>query len=160
MNSFAWWKGLRQPYSARYSANHSRRWRAKQAGAHVNMGKNYHNRRTVTYSPLRWLRDLAHKGTLVDLQRDYISIQRGEVSASLTWASNTSISGADRPTKVPSECVGPGWFSPGQVHLDSRWPGRYDKAPPKSGSPPTVAATGRPFTVWLGAVPTSHVSYE
>lgn len=47
----------------------------------------------------------------------------------LTWASNISISGAARPTYVPSSWIGPGWLSPEQVHLDSLCPGRYDSSP-------------------------------
>jgi hypothetical protein len=43
-----------------------------------------------------------------------------------TRASKRSISGAERPTKDPSECFGPGCGSPGQVHADKRWPGSND----------------------------------
>lgn len=77
----------------------------------------------------------------------------------LTWASNTSISGADLPTKVPSVCVGPGWSSPPHVHRDNFCPGRYDRIPPRLWSPSTVAAAGCPLIVWLATVPTSQVSY-
>lgn len=41
-----------------------------------------------------------------------------------TCASKISISGAERPTYVPSEWTGPGWDSPGHVHLDNFCPGR------------------------------------
>ena len=56
-----------------------------------------------------------------------------------TWASMTSISGADRPTNVPSECIGPGCDSPAHVHLDRRCPGKNERAPPTDPSPLTVA---------------------
>jgi len=79
--------------------------------------------------------------------------------ALLTCASKTSISGADRPTKVPSECIGPGWSSSPHVHRDSLCPGRYDRIPPRLWSPSTVAAVGCPLIVWLATVPTSQVSY-
>ena len=35
-------------------------------------------------------------------------------------ASNTSISGADLPTYVPSLAIGPGWDSPLQVHAAAK----------------------------------------
>lgn len=74
-----------------------------------------------------------------------------------TCDSKTSISGADRPTYVPSECTGPGCDSPLQVHLDKRWPGRYESALLSYGLPVTAAA-GALLIVWLGAVPTSQAS--
>lgn len=39
-------------------------------------------------------------------------------------ASNASISGAERPTQVPSDRTGPGCDSPGHVHAERRWPWR------------------------------------
>lgn len=77
---------------------------------------------------------------------------------SVTCASNTSISGAARPTNVPSLCTGPGWLSPAHVQRDSFCPGRYESTPPFPASPLIVAATGCPLMDWFLTVPMSHAS--
>jgi len=74
-----------------------------------------------------------------------------------TVASKTSISGAERPTQVPSSCLGPGWLvSSVQVQRERRWPGRKDSLPSKRGSP--LVGTGPPGRVWLARVPSSQTS--
>lgn len=67
---------------------------------------NDHQRRA--YSPLSRLRNLTDESVLIDLYK-VISWHVFHFKVmSPTVASNMSISGADLPTKVPSECFGPG----------------------------------------------------
>lgn len=103
-------------------------------------------------SPIRVFRSIYPELVPLKFSQSWCSLEH------LTWASKTSISGADLPTKVPSGCLGPGWDSPGHVHRDSFCPGRKDKAPPRLWSPSAVAAAGDPFTVWFATVPTSQLS--